>query len=104
MSIQFKCRYDDCVGGNPICPEEEQVTCPHCREYIGLDPVVVSTEVPGAHLRCPENLVKELTSNNSMLAETINPSGVCRLAADWLDMKTEISDLRNRINTLEGAK
>jgi len=34
----LKCRYDDCPERNPVIPDEgeERVTCPTCREALGL--------------------------------------------------------------------
>jgi hypothetical protein len=31
-----KCRYTDCKEQHPVADEEEPVSCPTCREYMGL--------------------------------------------------------------------
>ena len=41
----IRCRYDDCVELHPVVPEEDdginaqRVTCPTCREDLGLPPI-----------------------------------------------------------------
>lgn len=32
----IRCRYSDCPDGNPVAEEHEQVTCPTCRDTLGL--------------------------------------------------------------------
>lgn len=34
-----RCRYADCPEGNPDAGEDERVTCPKCREDLGLPPL-----------------------------------------------------------------
>jgi len=40
---ELRCRYDDCIEQHPVIPDEEEetarVTCPKCREYLGLPSV-----------------------------------------------------------------
>jgi len=31
-----RCRYTDCTEGHPVATEQEQITCPVCRKYLGL--------------------------------------------------------------------
>ena len=31
-----RCRYEDCSGQNPVAADDERVTCPLCREHMGL--------------------------------------------------------------------
>lgn len=31
-----KCRYTDCVEQHPVAGDDEQVTCPSCRTYLGV--------------------------------------------------------------------
>lgn len=57
------------------------------------------TEVKKARIRCPRDMVKLLTDDNSMLAVTINPTGVQRLAMDWLEMQEELVLLRKELET-----
>jgi hypothetical protein len=38
-----RCRYEDCTNGWRIAAEDEQVTCPKCRKYMGLDEVSPSS-------------------------------------------------------------
>src|ERR1700752_4095095 len=35
-SDPLRCRYDDCVESHPIADDDEPVTCPTCRKYLGL--------------------------------------------------------------------
>lgn len=56
-----------------------------------------NSDIPRAHIRCDEKLVKQLTDENSLLATTINSTGVTRLALDWLEMKQELLALRKKV-------
>ena len=33
-----RCRYEDCPEAHPCADGDEGVTCPVCREWMGLDP------------------------------------------------------------------
>lgn len=35
----LRCQYSDCAEKHPVADEEESVTCPTCREYLGLPPL-----------------------------------------------------------------
>lgn len=36
----FICRYDDCIKGHKVqTNDDEQITCPTCREDLGLPPI-----------------------------------------------------------------
>lgn len=34
-----RCRYMDCAEQHPVASDDEQVTCPTCREGLGLEAV-----------------------------------------------------------------
>lgn len=37
LSDPLRCRYDDCVEQHPVTMNDtEQITCPSCRDYMGL--------------------------------------------------------------------
>jgi hypothetical protein len=33
---RLRCRYSDCVNQHKVARDDERVTCPKCREYLGI--------------------------------------------------------------------
>lgn len=43
----LRCRYEDCRDRHPVAREDERVTCPRCRQYLGLPSVEQVDRVAG---------------------------------------------------------
>ena len=79
-----RCRYSDCKEGHPVVRKEEPVSCPTCREWLGLpllpEPALKKFRVVGSVLISAEVIVEARSAEE---AENLANNGEGKLQPDF---------------------